>query len=160
MASLLWHTETDAPVAWAEWRAAIERFNLGDEVKLTSWIDVIDTFIKLGLSSPSKLALISSTQLRVALEGHHLRNAATQIWTDAALLMAYLSPAAFLVLKGSSGNAEKLPRRLNNSTLCNTAARSDVKQAANLSKIHKPPKDFDKLGTAAKLNTMRNAQIP
>ena len=44
--------------------------------------------------------------------------------------------------------------------MCNTAARSDVKMAINRSKIHKLPKDFDMLGTSAKLNTMGNAQIP
>lgn len=63
--SLLWHTageaETDFPHAWTEWRATIERFNLGDELELSEWIDVIDAFINLGWDSPSKLALIPSS---------------------------------------------------------------------------------------------------
>ena len=57
-------TETESPQAWADWRAAIERFNLDDEFKLTEWIEAIDTFKKLGWGSPSKMALVSATQLR------------------------------------------------------------------------------------------------
>ena len=59
-ASLLWHTssetENDCPHAWSQWGTTIERFNLDDECKLLEWIEVIDTFIKNGWGSPSKLA--------------------------------------------------------------------------------------------------------
>ena len=52
-------TETEFPAEWAQWRETTERFNLDGEFKLSEWIDVIDTFAKLGRGSPPNLALIS-----------------------------------------------------------------------------------------------------
>ena len=60
-------TKTFFPEAWTPWRASIERFNLDDEAKLSERVDVIDTFIKLGWGPPSKLALMSSKHLRLAI---------------------------------------------------------------------------------------------
>ena len=121
--SLIWRTasekETDFPDAWAELRATIGRFDLDDETKLSSLVDIIDSFVKQGWGSPSKLALISPTQLRAALDGHRLKKEATQLWTSDTLLFADLSSASFLVLKGASENAEKFIHRLNNASMCN-----------------------------------------
>ena len=114
---------------------AIERVNLDDELKLSGWVEVIDTFIKLGLESPQKLALVPATQLRLALEGHNKDVAAYQLWTAATLLFADLSSDSLLTLKGSSENAEKFLHHLKSAKLCSDAARSGVKKALNLSKI-------------------------
>ena len=78
----------------------IERFNLDDEMKLSEWTEVIDTFVKLGWGAPQKLALIPATQLRPALEGHPKAFPASQLWTASTLLFAELSSASFHVLKG------------------------------------------------------------
>ena len=152
--------ETDPPSAWADWGAAIERFNLDGEFNLSEWAEVIETSTKLGWSSPSKLALVSSTQLRTSIEGHAKGTAALQLRTASALLFADVSSDAFLVLKGASGNAGKIIRRLKNAHLCSNAARPDVKTALNKSKISKHPEDFDKLGPTEKLKTIRKAQHP
>ena len=153
-------TGTDFPEAWTEWRATIERFNFDDEFKLSEWIDVIGAFSKLGWDSPSKLALATPTQLRLAMEVYRNSTAALQLWTSAALLSAGLSSASFLILNGGSGNAEKFPHRINSDTFRNNAARSDVKMALGRSKIHKLPKDFDKMGHSPKLQTLRKDQSP
>ena len=143
------------------WRAAIESFNLDDEHKLSDWVAVIDAFAKLGWGSPSNLALVSSTQLRTAIEWHAKGLAASQLWTADTLLFEDLSPASFLALKGASGNDEKLIRRLKNARLCSNAARADVKTSLNESKINNNlPNDFDKMGPEAKLNTLRKANLP
>ena len=108
--SLLWQTASetvsDLPSAWEPWRAVIERFNLDDEMKLIDWVEVIDTFIKLGWGAPQKLALVPATQLRPALEGYPKALQASQLWTAPTLLFADLSSASFLALKG--------PRRMMN----------------------------------------------
>ena len=162
--SLLRHTssetETDFPQAWTEWRATIERFNLDDEFKISEWIEVIDTFAKLGWDPPTKLALVSPTQLRTALEGHSKGTAAIQLWTDAVLLFADLSSASFIVLNGASENAEKFLHRLKSDQLCANAARSDIKTALSKSKISKLPINFDQLGPSAKLKILLRANLP
>ena len=162
--SKLWamasETETDFPAAWTEWCATIERFNLEDGSMLPILVDVIDTFIKHGWDSPKKLALVTSTQLRLAVEGYRPCTAALQLWTAATLIFAGLSAASFLVLKGASENAEKFLHRINSETLCIDVSRTDIKDAINRSKIHKLPKDFDKIGPSAKHQTLRWAQAP
>ena len=162
--TLFWHsaseTSSDFPSEWEPWRAAIERFNLDDEMKLNEWIEVIDTFIKLGWDAPQKLALIPATQLRPALEGHPKALQASQLWTACTLLFADLSSASLLVLKGASENAEKFLQRLNSAALCSSVARSSVKAALNRAKISKLPINFDKLGPSAKLKALRDAQLP
>ena len=162
--SKLWamasETETDFPAAWTEWRATIGRFNLEDEFKLPIWVGAIDTFIKHGWDSPAKLALVTSTQLRLAVEGYHHITAALQLWAAAKLLFADLSSASFLVLKGDSENAEKFLHRINSATIRSDVSRMDIKAAINRPKIHKLPKDCDKMGPSAKLQTLRRAQVP
>ena len=162
--SLLWHTASetlsDFPTAWEPWRTTIERFNLDDEMQLKDWIEVIDTFVKLGWGSPQKLSLIPATQLRPAVEWHPKALQATQLWTASTLLFADLSSASFHVLKGASENAEKFLQRVKSTTLCSKASRSDVKAALNRSKISKLPVNFDKLGPSAKLKVLRKANLP
>ena len=162
--SLFWQsaseTSSDFPSGWEPWRAAIERFTLDDEMQLKDWIEVIDTFIKLGWDAPQKLALIPATQLRPALEGHPKALQASQLWTACTLLFADLSSASLLVLKGASDNAEKFLKRLNSAALCSSVARSDVKAELNRARISKLPINFDKLGPSAKLKVLREAQLP
>ena len=97
--SLLWHTASetvsDFPTAWAPWAVVIERFNLDDELNLAGWVEVIDAFIKLGWGDPQKLALISATQLRMALTGHEKASRAFQLWAASALLFADLASATW-----------------------------------------------------------------
>ena len=152
--------ETEFPAARARWRETIECFNLDDEFKLSERVDVIGNFAKIGWGAQSKLPLISPTQLRAALEGHRKSTAATQLWAAATLLFADLSPASFLVLNGDTGNAEKVPHRLNNAALRNNADRSDAEKAIGKPKPSNPPKDFNKLGPSGKLNALLESQIP
>ena len=149
-----------SPQAWTEWRASMGRFNLDDEFKLSEWIEVIDAFTKLGWNSPTKLALVSPTQLRTAFECHSKGTAAIQLWTAATLLFADLSSASFLVPKGASENAEKFLRRLKSAQLCPNSACSNIKTALNKSKIRKLPINFDQLGPAAKLKMLQRSNLP
>ena len=162
--SLLWHsaseTNNDFPTAWGPWRVTIERFNLDDETKLQDWIEVIDTFIKLGWDAPQKLALVPATQLRPAMEGHPKALQASQLWTASTLLFADLSAASFHVLKGASVNAENFIEQVRSAAQCSRIARTSVKAALNKAKISRLPVDFDKLGPSAKLKVLRQAQLP
>ena len=71
--SLLWSTASetvsDFPQAWSDWRVAIERFNLDDEVKLSEWVEIIDTYRKNGWLSPQTLALVPAEQVKADFAG-------------------------------------------------------------------------------------------
>ena len=75
-------------------------------MKLREWVEVIDTFIKLGRGDPRKIALAPETQLRPALVRPPEALQAPHLWTADTLAFADLSPATFHALKRASGNAE------------------------------------------------------
>ena len=149
--------ETVFPQLWEPWRAVIERFNLGDERELPSWVEVVDTFVKRGWDTPRKLATVHSVELEAALAATVFREPATQLWRACVLLFADLSSASFLLLKGVSIDAEKLISQLKTAPARFQAVHSDTKYA--LQHV-KSKRDFDSLGPSAKLQRLRNAHLP
>ena len=89
--ALLWSTASetisDFPHAWSDWRVAIERFNLDDEIKLPERVEIIDTYCKRGWSPPQKLALAPAEQVKSAFAGSEKGVAAFQLWSASALLL-------------------------------------------------------------------------
>lgn len=149
--------ESDVPHLRGPWRAAVDRFNLDDELKISDWPPIIDTFITKGWDTPHKLSLVKSSTFQVALADLPRREAAIQLWTATFLLFADLSSESYLLLKGDPSDAEKLFAKLRTSPARLKAAISDTRRATKRLKLKK---DFSALCPSPKLSHIRKAHLP
>ena len=125
--SQLWQAglrdQASFPLAWENWRALIERFNLDDENPLEGWFVIVDTFIKLGWTEPFKLAQVCADTFKALTNKHSLNDCAFKLWKAAALVFVDLSAGTCLALKGASGDAESLLIRLKAVSLADSAIK-------------------------------------
>ena len=150
-------TDDSFPAEWSDWRVVIERFNLDDKVPLKKWTDIVDSLRKLGWLSPPKLAQCPSISFAASFPEGPLKDPAHKLWLATVMLFAEPSSPSFHVLEGASQDCEKFLRRLKLASTCRTAATNDVKTA--ISKLRQPA-NFDKLGPAARIKAIRQANLP
>ena len=124
------------PVLWGDWRPLIERFNLGDALKLDEWFLIVDTLIKIGWKDPSALAKVDMATFKALTSPHEPRQAVFQLWKSASLLYAGASAGAILALNGISDDAEALLLRLKAVSLADSAIRKDLNDS--MSKMRLP----------------------
>ena len=148
--------DSDPPQHGGNWRTLLERFNLGDELRIGEWAPIIDTLVKNGWADPNSLARATAAEFTALSTVNTSPPLAQQLWRDCALVYSDISEGQLQNIKGISANAETLLSRIKAPSIADSAIRRDV--SSSHSKL-RMPKSFHHLGSDAKLAKLRLASV-
>ena len=139
------------------WRILTGGFNLYDVAPLSDWTGAIASVIKIGWSSPVKLAHDSSHLINAGPPEGPTKFSALRHRAADSLLLADTSAASLMRVRGGTADGEKIISCLGSDSVCRRAVTNGIKPA-----IEKESrgKDFSKIGPSAKIHALREASLP
>ena len=145
------------PPHWQEWLTIIEKFELDNTTDLEVWRDVIFDLRALGFETPLELSQ-KSVQAISQIVAHLTRaTEARNLWQATTLALYTPDEGALFKLSDTSRDAERLIEKLRGREF---RATGFMKSFTFHSKKLKQGSSFEKLGPAAKIRALKDANIP